>query len=158
MMKTDSTICSPLKPYRCANSSKCIALSQLVDGFPDCFQEDDEMKTNGCSVSDVEYRFRCVSEEKCIPMSRFHGKIPLCIGQEDRKPGRWHQMTFYRSFTMLCDGFVDNYVLDGLNYTDEMDCENWPCHNFYTQCDKTWNCRNAEYFSNISERIGDNFQ
>ncbi|CAF2748733.1 unnamed protein product [Rotaria sp. Silwood2] len=42
--------CPKSKPYRCANSSKCIALNRLVDGFLDCFQGDDEQITNSCEL------------------------------------------------------------------------------------------------------------
>ncbi|CAF4901502.1 unnamed protein product, partial [Rotaria sp. Silwood2] len=70
----------------------------------------------------------------------------MCIGGEDASKiaiGS-NPMSFHLSFTILCDGFIDHSRIDGLNYTDETDCEDdWPCNNAYTRCDGKWNCRNA---------------
>ncbi|CAF4276900.1 unnamed protein product [Rotaria sp. Silwood2] len=68
------------------------------------------------------------------------------MGMEDTSVGipGTHPMKSYLSFTMLCDNFIDNTKIDGLDYTDEMDCEkDWPCNNIYTLCDGKWHCRNA---------------
>ncbi|CAF1315037.1 unnamed protein product [Rotaria sp. Silwood1] len=70
----------------------------------------------------------------------------MCMGMEDTSisiPGT-NPMKFYLSFTILCDNFIDHRKIDGLNYTDEIDCEkDWPCNNIYTRCDGKWNCHNA---------------
>ncbi|CAF4427219.1 unnamed protein product, partial [Rotaria sp. Silwood2] len=29
------------------------------------------------------------------------------------------------------------------NYTDETECQDWPCSNAYTRCNRKWNCHNA---------------
>ncbi|CAF3786884.1 unnamed protein product, partial [Rotaria sp. Silwood1] len=138
--------CPKSKPYRCANSSKCIALNRLLDGFPDCFQGDDEQITNNCSLPDIDYRFRCSSEKKCVPITSINTPKWMCIGGEDASKiaiGS-NPMNFHLSFTILCDGFIDHSRIDGLNYTDETDCDDdWPCNNAYTRCDGKWNCRNA---------------
>ncbi|CAF4959181.1 unnamed protein product [Rotaria sp. Silwood1] len=79
-------------------------------------------------------------------MSRVNTDTPMCIGREDVSElmvGA-HPLSFHLSFTILCDGFIDHSRIDGLNYTDEIDCEeDWPCNNAYTRCDGKWNCRNA---------------
>ena len=51
-------------------------------------------------------------------------------------------MKYPLSFPILCNGFVQYSMIDGVNYTDEMDCEYWPCNNIYTRCDDfgTWHC------------------
>ncbi|CAF3691982.1 unnamed protein product [Rotaria sp. Silwood1] len=144
--------CPKSKPYRCANSSKCIALNRLVDGFFDCFQGDDEQIINSCQLPDIDYRFRCLSEHKCVPRIRVHTEIPICVGQEDRKFTRGsYQLNFHISFTTLCNGFVEHNRIDGSNYTDEMNCQDWPCNNAYTRCDGKWNCRNAVDEANCSD-------
>ncbi|CAF3932678.1 unnamed protein product [Rotaria sp. Silwood1] len=142
---TNYVKCPKSKPFRCANSSKCIALNRLLDDFSDCFQGDDEQITNSCSLPDIDYRFSCSSEHKCVPMTSVNKLKPMCIGEEDAfniMPGA-NPMNFHLSFTILCDGFIEHNRIDGLNYTDEMDCEDWPCNNAYTRCDGKWNCRNA---------------
>ncbi|CAF4897202.1 unnamed protein product [Rotaria sp. Silwood1] len=72
---------------------------------------------------------------------------PMCVGREDADAIMHNQgiVTNYLFFSILCDGFVDHNLIDGRNYTDEMDCEYWPCNNIYTRCNDfaTWNCRNA---------------
>ncbi|CAF1056918.1 unnamed protein product [Rotaria sordida] len=139
--------CPKSKPFRCANSSKCLSLSRILDGIPDCFLGDDENITDSCSLPDVDYRFRCSSEHKCIPMSSVNNGISRCVGREDMAVGIAirGKVKNHLFFSILCDGFVDHDLIDGLNYTDEMDCEYWPCSNVYTRCNHraTWNCRNA---------------
>jgi len=50
-------------------------------------------------------------------------------------------------FSMICNGFV-NYLppelIDGLNETDETNCEEWPCNNIYTRCNNAWTCLNGD--------------
>ena len=50
------------------------------------------------------------------------------------------------SFQLICDGFV-HYLpalfIDGINETDETHCEQWPCSNIYTRCDRSWTCLNG---------------
>ncbi|CAF4927760.1 unnamed protein product [Rotaria sp. Silwood1] len=139
--------CPKSKPFRCANSSKCLSLSRVLDGIPDCFQGDDETIPNNCSLPDVDYRFRCSSEQKCVPMSSVGSGIQMCVGREDVAIGiiPRGKVPNHLFFSILCDGFVHHNMIDGLNYTDEMDCEYWSCSNVYTRCDdrRTWNCHNA---------------
>ncbi|CAF5151488.1 unnamed protein product, partial [Rotaria sp. Silwood1] len=87
-------------------------------------------------------------------MTRANTNRPICIGGEDAKfvLGTSRQ-TFHLSFTTLCDGFVDRYTIDGLNYTDEMDCKEWVCNNIYTRCDGKWNCPNAVDEANCSTNL-----
>ena len=69
-MKNNNYIqCPKAKPYRCANSSKCLPLNRLIDGYEDCFQGDDEQINNSCSLPDKRYRFQCLTEHKCVSIS-----------------------------------------------------------------------------------------
>ena len=50
-------------------------------------------------------------------------------------------------FQIICDGFVElehPLVINDQNYTDETECDFWPCNNTYTACDGIWNCLNGE--------------
>ncbi|CAF3340740.1 unnamed protein product [Rotaria sp. Silwood2] len=49
----------------------------------------------------------------------------------------------YLSFQSLCDNFIDHTRIDQFNYTDETECQDWPCSNAYTRCNRKWNCHNA---------------
>ena len=35
------------------------------------------------------------------------------------------------------------YVINGINETDETECEQWECNNIYTHCNGIWNCPNG---------------
>lgn len=140
--------CPKSKPYRCANSSKCLSLVQVHDGFEDCFEGDDEHLTNTCSLSDQEYRFRCQGGEKCVSIAKL-GQFEIeCTrfrnnsNNIQRKVRRFYPQYYPLVFSMLCNGFVEYIMIDGMNRTDEMNCEYWPCNNVYTRCDDygTWHC------------------
>ncbi|CAF4944680.1 unnamed protein product, partial [Rotaria socialis] len=49
------------------------------------------------------------------------------------------------SFQTICDGFTEllPITIDGVNETDETNCEGYPCNNTYTRCNGIWNCYNG---------------
>ncbi len=149
--------CPKSKPYRCANSSKCLPLNRLLDGFSDCFEGDDERIKDSCSLPDKHYRFRCSTENKCIPINSIKNNEKACTGQEDWKNERpnFPEKAYILTFQILCDGFVDHNNLDGFNYTDEMDCEHWPCINVYTRCNSfgVWNSPNGIDETNCPDNL-----
>ena len=156
---SNRTECSRSKPFRCQNSSKCLAVNRLMDGFVDCFDGDDEHIYDSCSLADQKYRYRCLSEEKCIPMMNVRNNHQDCLDNEDEdvkvitilSNRRFHGEP---PLSMLCDGF-EEYLIDGQNYTDEMDCEQWPCDNIYTRCDALgiWNCPNGADETNCPRNL-----
>jgi hypothetical protein len=49
-------------------------------------------------------------------------------------------------FQHICDGYIDlsPIIIEGENYTDETECQQWKCNNIYTRCNNLWNCPNGE--------------
>ncbi|UJR38545.1 hypothetical protein I4U23_031211 [Adineta vaga] len=45
-------------------------------------------------------------------------------------------------FQTICDGIQELYpiMINGINETDETECQQWECDNIYTHCDGFWNC------------------
>jgi hypothetical protein len=144
-IKNNYTECPISKPFRCANSTKCIALDRLLDGFSDCFEEDDENIKDSCSLPDKNYRIYCSLENRCYPLNTREWKVKNCIDSErEIVGGNVSMLSSVLSFQTLCNGFVE-FWNDDNNNTDEIDCEHWPCNNAYTRCDNDgrWNCRNG---------------
>jgi hypothetical protein len=44
-------------------------------------------------------------------------------------------------------------IIDGQNHTDETDCGQWPCSNFYTRCDGFWSCPDGKDEENCTQQI-----
>ncbi|CAF1432973.1 unnamed protein product [Adineta steineri] len=155
--------------YHCVNSSKFVSKHRLVDGRRDCYANDDEI-ADACTIKS-EYRFKCYSKYKnsnitlCILPFRMIDGSRTCPNEEDN---RVNQLTYsfirphislidfknfwshfeieqYNFFPKICNG-VNQFkpiLIDEKNYTDETECENWPCNNIYSECDGFWSCKNG---------------
>ena len=55
----------------------------------------------------------------------------------------------------MCDRHTEMYPLtiDGQNHTDETDCDQWPCSNYYTRCDGFWSCADGKDEKNCTEQM-----
>ena len=100
-------------------------------------------------MPDKYYRFRCEGENKCLSAAEIGHTPFICTRFENNSDQLQQALTIYRpstlTFSMLCNGFVQYIIIDGVNDTDEMDCEHWPCNNVYTRCDDygIWHCLNG---------------
>ncbi|CAF1415316.1 unnamed protein product [Adineta steineri] len=122
--------------YCCQNSSKCISKHRLLDGIKDCHMGDDETSNLSCSLND-SFRFQCDEKEnQCFS--------PLI----DKKICKTYLKNHINKldFQDICDGIDDllSQEINKQNYTDETECDYWPCNNAYTRCDYRLACSNGE--------------
>jgi hypothetical protein len=76
--------CPKPKSYRCVNSSKCLSLHRLFNGFLDCVEGGEEQIKDSSSLPDVHYHFRCWLEDKCIPLSSLdHRNMRCAVGEDE---------------------------------------------------------------------------
>ncbi|CAF0959222.1 unnamed protein product [Adineta ricciae] len=141
------TNCHHSVMYRCFNSTKCISKYRLVDGINDCPFDDDETFNQDCSFDDSLYRFECFRDgkRKCLaPLIIGDGKRD-CERAEDERNENDGTIESHISFQTICDGKTElsPLLIDGRYETDETHCEDWPCNNTYTRCDRFWLCKNG---------------
>ena len=148
----DSNSCHNLTMYQCFNSSKCIFKDQLCDQRVDCDYGDDEQCTpiNGsCALYGLDNLFLCTTTHRCIARSLVEDVTCHCRSIEykfcDDEVSDLRYVRKHISFTIICDGFTEliPLLIDGLNETDETECDYWQCNNTYTRCDGFWNCFNG---------------
>jgi len=122
--------------YCCQNSSKCISEHRILDHMSDCYLNDDEEQYElSCSINDI-LRLKCALDNRCYFSNAFY---EICIIS--------HLRTFDKiEFGQICDRHIEMIpqIINGINHTDETDCEDWPCNNYYTRCDGFWSCPNGE--------------
>ncbi len=118
--------------YCCKNSSKCISKHRILDTISDCHLNDDEEQFElSCLGPDV-LRFKCVNEIRCYS----------ALFPKETCPS-WRFRNFNEiPFQQICDRHVHTLpvTINEKTYTDETECEYWPCSNIYTRCDSFWNC------------------
>ncbi|CAF1409983.1 unnamed protein product [Adineta steineri] len=130
--------------YCCKNSSKCISKHRILDNISDCYLNDDEEQFElSCLINDTR-RFKCGNENKCYSASVSQEICP-------------HRRSFTIDeidFQHLCDRHIQMFpvLIDGQNYTDESECEKWPCNNIYTRCDDFWSCPSGEDEHNCTKQ------
>jgi hypothetical protein len=114
-----------------------------LDGKSDCYDSYDEFYNESCQLSKSAYRFQCQSEKKCISWTNVRNGFVNCDDKEDEilLPKSKNSL----SFQILCNGFrhLEPVLIEGINETDETNCEEWPCSNIYTRCDHAWTCLNG---------------
>ncbi|CAF3089752.1 unnamed protein product [Rotaria sp. Silwood2] len=150
----NSSICDGPNIYQCANSSKCISTSRIMDTNFDCPQEDDEdiAQINSTGLSKfLENYFNCEIFKKYIHRSYVDDGICHCPiirnpywCEDENVPGSFVKKNI--SFQNICDQFTELFpiLIEGQNETDETECEQWSCNNIYTRCDGIWNCPNGK--------------
>ncbi|CAF1403365.1 unnamed protein product [Adineta ricciae] len=156
--------------YHCINSSKIISKRHLVDGRRDCHANDDEI-ADACTVKN-EYRFKCYTNSLnttitlCIPPFRMTDGSQTCPNGEDNEMNQltydfirphlslidfnnfWSHVTLERHkfFPTICNGanqMITPILINKKRYTDETECDNWPCNHIYSECDGFWSCANG---------------
>ena len=123
----DSKDCNRTNIYQCRNSNKCISKSRRNDQVVDCPESDDE---NPDEIPDPNIVYPLVS-------------LNNYWSQYFTNMIRYIRMNI--SFQVICDGYTDLYpiLINGINHTDETECEQWECNNIYTHCNERWNCFNG---------------
>ena len=163
----NTNICTSPLMYRCRNSTKCISIHRLCDRMSDCDYHDDEdcSLINGiCSPIDSDILYKCPLNNVCISRSRISDgtcdcRVEYSTNCEDEIAGSCPENKFQScnvhimnnivrkiiTFSTICDGFseLSPIIIDGMNHTDETECELWQCNNTYTRCDGFWNCLNG---------------
>ena len=164
----DVDLCTGSSIYRCKDSTKCIPIYKLCDDIDDCYKKDDEncsLTNEVCSPIESNLLFKCPLSNKCISLNkvgdsrcdcRYNNKYQLCedelssscqINQYDTcNEHAKNDMTRKAiTFSTICDGFqeLEPIVINGMNHTDETECEFWHCNNTYTRCNGFWNCLNG---------------
>ncbi|CAF1293771.1 unnamed protein product [Adineta ricciae] len=122
--------------FQCSNTAKCISKHRLLDGVYDCPWIDDERYNRSCALNH-RHRFRCSAKEnKCYsPIVIYYSKDG-CHDSDDERLRLKQKVPFQH----LCDKHTH---LPSANETDETNCEQFPCDNQYTRCDRIWNCDNG---------------
>ncbi|CAF1503439.1 unnamed protein product [Adineta ricciae] len=154
MPQNDATFCDNRTMYRCLNSSKCIAKIRIFDQFEDCDYGDDENMQKNILIHEICLtersltHFICPNTNKCISRKLLRDSKCDC-GYLDAEqficPDEDIIMKSIReiiSFPTICNGFNDlnPILIDGQNYTDETECNQWMCNNAYTRCNGYWDC------------------
>ena len=175
----NTNICTNRFMYRCKNSTECISIHRLCNQIYDCDYGDDEdcqLVDGVCSPIDSDLLFKCPLNNICISPSRFGNNMCDCEyvrGDEkqlceDEPASTCQTDTIHEcngfaqediiqktiSFSTICDGHQEltSIPIDGMNHTDESECQFWPCNNSYTHCDGYWNCWNGIDEINCDEK------
>jgi hypothetical protein len=129
--------------YYCKNSSKRISKHRIVDGFSDCYMNDDEKQFElSCSINDT-HRFKCRNEDMC--------RSPL-FSREMCSTIRSQYNLEDILFQEVCDHSV-LLLPDDQNHTDETECDYWPCNTIYKRCNSFQDCPNGKDEENCTASI-----
>jgi len=154
--KYNSEICNRTQIYQCMNSSKCISIYRLFDQNNDCPYMDDEnlnmirsINTNILNILNKTHH-KCPREDKYVlyrsqdTLDYKCTGILVSIGQDRNTLISYLENNIL--FERICDGYSELLPISigDQNYTDETECQYWPCNNFYTRCNKEWNCPTNE--------------
>jgi hypothetical protein len=136
----NETHCFDASLLHCPNTSKCISKHRLVDGVYDCPGGIDEKYHSSCELNN-RFRFRCTRNNKCLSPVMIRNFLFDCDNGEDESSASMEKLPFQD----FCDGYthLSSTVTHEQNETDETHCEEWPCVNLYTKCNKAWTCPNG---------------
>jgi hypothetical protein len=155
LLNYTSTICNQSNMYQCQNSSKCILIHNLFNGYRDCPYSDDEnmfiINNNSNLIKQLnKTHFYCQSKKNYISQNMINNHQCDC---NDKEIGRCidenlGEIDSSRDilFQTICDGFqeLSPIIINNKNETDETECEQWECDNVYTHCNGIWNCFNGK--------------
>ncbi len=79
--------------------------------------------------------------------------VYACLSFSLRRSAPWGRIRHFK----YSDGKkkIDqlSILIEGQNYTDETECEQWQCNNIYTRCNHIWNCHNGQDESGCFENL-----
>ena len=129
--------------YCCKHSTKCISKHRILDNTLDCYLNDDEEELAISCLIDDPLRFKCLDQSRCYS---------TVVPREICPVSRLRNLDDI-DFREICDRDTNMYPLtiDGVNHTDETDCDDWPCSNYYTRCDGFWSCSDGKDEENCTE-------
>ena len=147
-----SFICDNSTMYQCINSSKCIAKTRLNDDLYDCDYQDDETSVDimgNCPMKISLLYFHCIPANICISRKSFANGVCDCMAEgfflcEDEIIDELYPVV-HIAFPHICN-HVQQFgpiLIDGMEHTDESECEQWPCHNIYTRCNGILDCQDG---------------
>ena len=130
--------------YTCDETMKCIWKHRLLDGIEDCLLKDDEEFLDSCALNQSNFRLAC--NEKCYSPLTIRDHVEHCSQKQDEQSPYINNVQNEIIFQTICDRYVEinpPISIEGQNYTDENECDFWPCSNSYTRCNGIWNCLNG---------------
>ncbi|CAF4150537.1 unnamed protein product, partial [Adineta steineri] len=146
-----SELRNALNLYQCINSSTYIPMHDIMNDVPNCPHYDDEKIFDSDYTNDIlekvkEKYYKCEESVKYIRMEAIgDGKCDCrpeshCICEDENLDFIYSRKNI--SFQMICDEHIELSPrnIEGINNTDETECEEWECNNIYTRCDGLWNC------------------
>ena len=131
--------------YYCKNSTKRISKHRILDNTSDCYLNDDEEELAISCLIDDPLRFKCLDQSGCYS---------TVVSREVCPVSRLRNLDDI-DFREICDRDTRMYPLtiDGVNHTDETDCDDWPCSNYYTRCNSFWSCSDGKDEENCTPQI-----
>ncbi|CAF3966094.1 unnamed protein product [Rotaria sp. Silwood1] len=134
----NETSCADSSYFHCYKSLKCISYNRVGDGFSDCYHNEDELFPT-CHLN-ISSRFNCTSDPtKCLLSVAIGNGFWDCSKGEDETDENVYGILPQIPFATICDKMPFVQV----NRTDDTNCEWWPCHNPYSQCNGVWDCLNG---------------
>ena len=144
-----SELCQRPQMYQCIHSLKCISIYRLLDGTNDCPNNDDENEiliSSSTVIQDFMKHFLMRRREEAIHVYQIR----------DIEQKYYLRNTIL--FQHICDRFGELLPINinGINHTDETECEQWECDNMYTHCNLEWNCLNGQDETGCTHNNGAN--
>jgi len=154
--KYNNEICNRTQVYQCWNSSKCISIYRLFDRKNDCPYMDDEnlntirsINTNIINILNKTH-YKCPGKDKYVLYRSQRFADYQCDSAYDFIEQEQSTLISYLEnnivFDHICDGYSELLPISigDQNYTDETECQYWPCNHVYTRCNDEWNCPTIE--------------
>jgi len=154
--KYNSEICNRSQVYQCMNSSKCISIYRLFDQNNDCPYMDDEnlniIRSTNTNIINIlnKTHYKCPEKDKYVLYRSLYPLEYQCndgfLNSEQEQRLSISSVQNNIVFERICDGYSELLPISigDQNYTDETECQYWPCNNVYTRCDREWNCPTIE--------------
>ena len=113
--------------YKCPFNNKCISNNKFGNRVCDC-----PLKESMISHSITELVCEDEPYYLCDP-----NKLDLCAYIWRNSYKRTSIL-----FSTICDGYQELLPIriNGIDHTDETECQYWQCDNIYTHCNGYWNC------------------
>ena len=94
--------------------------------------------------------YKCPGKDKYVLYRSQYSAEYQCRGWELNSEQKQSTLISYLEnnivFERICDGYSEflPIAIGDQNYTDETECQYWPCNNVYTRCNREWNCPTIE--------------